>query len=178
MLFPFWFSKSQHTLASEYAYEKPKLHTSLPHQPTDRNELFHQLTNHRFGVFLSVSSRAHRVKFWFHLGFSQYTVPISSNTVASRLIDTQKISFGEKSKGEAVPKRNGFPLLSSCESVADSTQAKQTVKRSFTCRISMRHGRCRFSASGKSTDLGRGRTRNRRCGRPATNQPRHPAVYF
>ncbi|GFR33903.1 hypothetical protein TNCT_14001, partial [Trichonephila clavata] len=114
-----FFEISTHTLASEHAYEKPKLHTSLSHQPTNRNELFHQLTNHRFGVFLSVSPRAHRVKFWVHLGLSQYTVPLSSNTVASRLIDTQNISFGEKSKGEAVPKRNGFPLLSSCESVAD-----------------------------------------------------------
>ncbi|GFV41758.1 hypothetical protein TNCV_3629091 [Trichonephila clavipes] len=51
----------------------------------------------------------------------------------------------------------------------------QSSPGSFTYRIIIRHGRCRFSASWKSIDLGRDRSRNLVYRRPVTNQPRHPA---
>ncbi|GFX45347.1 hypothetical protein TNCV_1026071 [Trichonephila clavipes] len=58
---------------------------------------------------------------------------------------------------------------------AESIKVKKARKGYFSCCIIIRHGSCRFSASGKSTDLGRGRPRNLRCKRPVANQLRFPA---
>ncbi|GFU70778.1 hypothetical protein TNCV_1662931 [Trichonephila clavipes] len=52
---------------------------------------------------------------------------------------------------------------------ADSIRAKRSLKGSFSCRIIIRHGRFRFSASGKSIDVGRGRIRNIGYKKPAIN---------
>ncbi|GFU53148.1 uncharacterized protein TNCV_3023711 [Trichonephila clavipes] len=57
--------------------------------------------------------------------------------------DKRKVGFGNKEE-------KGRHLSSV------SIQAKRTLKGSFSCRIIIRQGRCRFSASGKSTDLGAG----------------------
>ncbi|GFV59329.1 hypothetical protein TNCV_2340701 [Trichonephila clavipes] len=58
-----------------------------------------------------------------------------------------------------LPQREA-PELCRCEicpkefNFVESIQAKWTLKGSFSFRIIIRHGRCRFSASGKSTDMG------------------------
>ncbi|GFX94331.1 hypothetical protein TNCV_4293761 [Trichonephila clavipes] len=97
---------------------------------------------------------------WYHI----YAVPITTSNFDAQFL-TQR---------EA-------PELFRCEictqefNFAESNQATRTLKGSFSCRIIIRRGRCRFSASGKSTDLGRVRTLNLGYRWPATNQLRHPA---
>ncbi|GFX06390.1 hypothetical protein TNCV_2939181 [Trichonephila clavipes] len=60
---------------------------------------------------------------------------------------------------------------------AVNTLAKRTLK-GFLRLIIISQGRCRFSASGNSTDLDRDRTRNLGCRKPVTNQLRYPGTSF
>ncbi|GFU35756.1 hypothetical protein NPIL_691521 [Nephila pilipes] len=77
---------------------KPKL-LYRSELPTHKNELFHRLTNHRLGIFLSDSSRAHRDKFWFRL--DAFSIQSLSHQTQSHLdSSTPRVyRLAKKSKG-------------------------------------------------------------------------------